>query len=410
MKDAYQAFVGYTLKYERLKKDLSLRALAEELNVSHTVIANIEKAKIPLSPSLLSIYEQYLAQRFMWDEDLFKTLFNNQNDLFEAILFHDYSYLVSLKEALTPLKENAKKAGLSFFWDFLCFLVQSNDYAQVLTVPLSDINALKKMSEDLNPMSHLVLELSLALYDRYHFRLSSAKTRLERLSSSYLNPHYKALVNDRLSDIYYHTFDRAKAISFAKEAIKTYQTFHNTHRAILSEIKMNLYGLRQHQTEKELPYLKFIEQANIYKLTEVIHDISYVWALRVFRFKRFEEAKRILQRLDLSHPQFYHYYVIILFGARQYDELKAFIESTALKYPMLDIFKPALDYVNAYLRGAPDDELETLLNIYLDNTLKEELYGETRWAETLLDDFYVRRRRYKEATLLKERLIQLILT
>jgi transcriptional regulator with XRE-family HTH domain len=409
MNATYQQFIGYSLRYERLKANLSLRMLAEKCKVSHTVIANIEKGKTPLSASLNVGFDNLFDWNFKEDLESFEFLQETIQAIFNAVLFHDENVLRNIRMSLKD-SDRFKKSGLIFIRDLIDHIVLIHDYQEVHHVALNQIHIFEKMLDDLPPSLQYLLNLSIALYDRYHFKLSQAKKRLMSLSNTYLNPHHKALVYDRLSDVFYHTFDRSKAIQNASEANQIYQTFHNTNRAVLSEIKMQLYGKRQHQKETELAYQQWIEQAQIYKLTEVINDIHYVHALRVFRFNRFDEAIQLLQNLDLSHPQFYHYYVIVLFGSKRFETLKTFFKEQRLSAPMIEAFSPAVNYVKAYLDEADDKVLEIELNHYLEITLKEELYGESRWAETLWMDYLLSRRRYKEATLLKERLIDLILT
>lgn len=409
MNATYQQFIGYSLRYERLKANLSLRMLAEKCKVSHTVIANTEKGKTPLSAALSRCFETLFDWTFTEDLASFDFLQEAIQKSLNAVLFHDENVLKNIQFTLNDTVR-FKKSGLSFVRDLIHHIGLIHDYQDVHHVALSQIQIFEKMLDDLPPSLQFLLHLSIALYDRYHFKLSQAKKRLMNLSNTYLNPHHKALVYDRLSDVYYHTFDRSKAIQHASEANQIYQTFHNTNRAVLSEIKMQLYGKRQHQKETELAYQQWIEQAQIYKLTEVINDIHYVHALRVFRFNRFDEAIHLLQKLDLSHPQFYHYYVIVLFGSKRYKALKTFFKVQRLSAPMIEAFSPSVNYVKAYLDEADDKVLESELNHYLEITLKEELYGESRWAETLWMDYLLSRRRYKEATLLKERLIDLILT
>lgn len=409
MNATYRQFIGYSLRYERLKANLSLRVLAEKCDVSHTVIANTEKGKTPLSASLSHRFERLFGWTFEenqasfdWVQDILQTVLN-------AVLFHDENVLKNIRMTLENT-DRFKNSGLIFIRDLIDNVAQIQDYLLVHHVAAADFDIFEKMLNDLPPALQFLLNLTIALYDRYHFKLSQAKKRLLILSNTYLNPHHKALVYDRLSDVFYHTFDRSKAIQYASEANQIYQTFHNTNRVVLSEIKMKLYGKRQHQKETELAYQKWIEQATIYKLTEVINDINYVHALRVFRFNKFDEAINLLEKLDLSHPQFYHYYVIVLFGSKRYKALKTFLDHQPLSAPMIKAYFPALNYVKAMLQEADDKVLEKELNTYLEITLKEELYGESRWAETLWMDYLLSRRRYKEATLLKERLINLILT
>lgn len=406
----YLQAIGQTFKYLRITQRLSLRDLADRLGVSHTFIANIEKGDVQPSVSILEKYEKHFQLTFTFDEDTFISLYQILNEVFDSILFHNFSELVSQREALVSHQEVMTKAGLSFYWELALFIIDAHDYQAVLEIRPEKAAELEKFNDDLNPFLNFVFTISIAIYERYHFHLSKAKTRLEAMLENYLNPHHKAIVKDRLSDLYYHTFDRSKAIKYASEAIQTYQTFHNVNRSILSEIKKNLYGKRQHQSEVDLPYQGFIEQAKIYKLNEVIHDISYVWALRIFRFHKYEEARNILETLDLSYPPFYHYYVIILFGSKDYDRLNHFLKTQPLKESSIKVFRPAIEYVKAVLENAADEVLEQHLIEYLNLAIKEELYGETRWAETLFNDFYMERRRYKDATLLKERLIKLILT
>ena len=410
MAKEYDQALGYTFKYLRHQDGSSLRELAERFNVSHTLISHLEKGQTLPSDAILHHYASLMGHSICLDEKIFMRLNQILNQVFEAILFHDFNYLGVLKEELIQSEKSMDEAGLIFLRKLVLFIIESHDYLSVFGCDQHFVKYLEKTVGDLQPFLAFVSELSLAMFDRYHFRLSKTKARLEALQLSYLNPHHKALVKDRLSDLYYHTFDRSKAIKFAFEAHQTYQTFHNTNRAILTDIKMNLYGKRQHQNEEDLPYQGYIEQAQTYKLHEVINDISYVWALRIFRFKKFAKAKTILEQLDLSHPQFYHYYVIVLFGSKDFEALQHFFNTQLLKAPLIEVFKPAIDYVKAYLNKAPDDVLEQHLKTYLNYTIQEELYGESRWAETLLNDFYVERRRYKDVTELKERLIDLILT
>lgn len=409
MNETYQQFIGYSLRYERLKANLSLRMLAEKCKVSHTVIANTEKGKSPLSPALSGCFKMLFDWTFKEDQETFDLLQEIIQMSINAVLFHDENDLKNIHHTLS-VTERFKMSGLLFVRDLIHHIVLIHDYQEVHHVGLSQMEVYEKMLDDLPASLQFLLNLSLALYDRYHFKLSKAKKRLMNLSNTYLNPHHKALVYDRLSDVFYHTFDRSKAIQHASQANQIYQTFHNTNRAVLSEIKMQLYGKRQHQKETELAYQQWIDQAKIYKLTEVINDIHYVHALRVFRFNRFDEAIYLLQNLDLSHPQFYHYYVIVLFGSKRFKALKNFFKEQPLSAPMIEAFSPAVNYVKAYLDEADDKVLEAELNHYLEISLKEELYGESRWAETLWMDYLLSRRRYKEATLLKERLIDLILT
>lgn len=401
---------GYSFKYQRISHQLSLRDLAQQLGVSHTLIANLEKGIMQPTDDLIAKYHAFFKLPIENDETFYGHIYDCLIKTFDAILFHDFQELEVKKETLVLMKEQAYQKGLKFHWDLCFFIIHSHHYLEVLNLDPKLAEHLAKMGEDLNPFLRFLLDVTLALYDRYHFRLTASKKRLERLASGYLNPHHKALVKDRLSDLYYHTFDRSKAIKYGAEAIQTYQVFHNTNRAILTEIKISLYGKRQHTFEKDLPYQHLIDQANVYKLYEVIHDISYVWALRVFRFQRFQEAKNILRTLDLSHPQFYHYYVIVLFGSNDIETLKDFLKNQPLKAPHIEVFKPSIEYIKAYLNKKEDDVLERYLIQYLKATIKEELYGESRWAENLLNDFYIERRRYKEATHLKESLIELILT
>jgi transcriptional regulator with XRE-family HTH domain len=409
MNETYQQFIGYSLRYERLKANLSLRALAQKCEVSHTVIANTEKGKAPLTASLSRCFEKLFDWTFEENQASFDMIQEILQTVLNAILYHDGPLLKTIRMAL----ENThlfKKSGLKFVRDLIDYVAQIHDYTLVHQMGAAEIYLFEKMVEDLPPALQFLLNLTLALYDRYHFKLSQAKKRLLSLSNTYLHSHHKALVYDRLSDVYYHTFDRSKAIQYALEANQLYQTFHNTKRAVLTEIKMQLYGKRQHQSETELAYQKWIEQATTYKLTEVINDINYVHALRIFRFNKFDEAIHLLEKLDLSHPQFYHYYVVVLFGSKRFEALKTFLDDQPLNAPMINAFLPALNYVKAILQKADDQVLEKELNAYLEITLKEELYGESRWAETLWMDYLLSRRRYKEATYLKERLINLILT
>lgn len=406
----YLQSLGATLKYHRYLLGFSLREMAKQLKVSHTLVAKLEKGQIRPSLELMAHGEAFLGHPLRFDATVLIHLYQIFHEIFDAVLFHDFSTLEKLKEKLLKAEEKATESGLLFLWKLSIFIIESHDYNAVLTTDEKFVLVLQKMVDEIDPSLQFLSDLTLALYDRYHFRLSRAKKRLEKIASQYLNPHHKALVKDRLGDVYYHTFDRSKAIKLASEAIQTYQTFHNVSRAILSDIKINLYGKRQHQSEEVLPYERYIEQAKTYQLTEVIHDISYVWALRIFRFKKYQAARKILESLDLSHPQFYHYYVIVLYGSQDFSALKEFLEKQPLKAPMIKIFEPAIDYVKAVFNMAPDAVLEHHLKEYLRGVNAEELYGESRWAETLLDAFYLQRRRYKEASQLKEHLIELILT
>ena len=405
----YQAHIGYTLRFERLLKGLSLREMAAVFNLSHTIIAKLETAQTELSQSVKEKYEFFLSQTWTWDASIFLSLQTLYDETLQHLLFYDFIAIKDKIHQLETLKAASLGAGLSFFYHYLKFILDAHDKTQALWIDIAVFKAMDKMSATVIHPDAFLLPLSLAMVERYHFRLTASEARLKSLLDQYLNPHHRALVYDRLSDLYYHTFDRSKGIKYGKEAMQTYQAFNNTNRVILCDIKTKLYGHRQHQKQIELPYRAWIDQAEVFFLTELITDITYVEALRMFRFKKYEAALNILESIDITHPQFYHYYVMILYGSNQIDRLTTFLKDTSLSAPMIKVFEPALDFVKADLAGAEDATLEHHLKMYYETTLKEQLYGESRWAEMLIMAFYLKRRRYKEATLLKERLVQTIL-
>jgi transcriptional regulator with XRE-family HTH domain len=405
----YQAHIGYTLRFERLLRGLSLREVADIFSLSHTIIAKLETAQTELSPSVKEKYEIFLNQTWTWDVSIFQSLQTLYDETLQHILFHDFIAIKDKTHQLEALKAAAMKAGLSFFYHDLQFILDAHDKTRALWIEPNLFKVMDKMNLAVTHPDTFVLPLSLAMVERYHFRLTGSEARLKSLLEQYLNPHHRALVYDRLSDLYYHTFDRSRGIKYGKEAMQTYQAFNNTNRVILCDIKTKMYGDRQHQKQIELPYRAWIDQAEVFFLIELITDITYVQALRMFRFKKYEVALSILETIDITHPQFYHYYVIILYGSNQRDRLKTFLQETTLSAPMIKVFEPALDFVKADLAGADDATLEHHLKMYFESTLKEQLYGESRWAEMLIMAFYLKRRRYKEATLLKERIVQTIL-
>ena len=122
--------LGIIVKYNRLRKGLSLRELAAKAKMSHTLISNIEKGHISANMNTLNELFRVLQIEFYYDPIVSKEF----NELYNKIMTHILNYEYYQARKLLDILEQKSDIYISS---------QLNRIAFFLLVQLMTLNSLE---------------------------------------------------------------------------------------------------------------------------------------------------------------------------------------------------------------------------------------------------------------------------
>lgn len=103
-KDSYKV-LGQMIRYHRLRNHYSLRDLSALSNISHTLISNIEKAKVISNPDTMKELMKVLGITFINNQEIKEQFMPLYDEAFNYLFEYEYS---KAKEVMEQLFENEK--------------------------------------------------------------------------------------------------------------------------------------------------------------------------------------------------------------------------------------------------------------------------------------------------------------
>lgn len=400
--------LGMSLHFLRILKAHSLRDVADLIGRSHTFLARVENGELTISwddlARLNQLYETPLRLAtphsdgwYEWIEAVYQDFLNGDLNAFNG---HE--------KTLQSFAPTVSNSPLHFEYHAMHWVLNvATTPANTLTVLELEPVFAKLTDKTSGPIGFLVrMALSRVAFRKW--QLNTANAWLDDAFRNVAHPHLKAVIQLHKAEIGFHRYNRQGALKVNEEAHQTFGFFNNLLRRAEAEIRSELYKKRQLKSD-EVDYRSLKDKAETFHLPSLYDEVVMVEGLRAQHLGFLERATHLLGRLSSEHPQYYYYQAMNYYVRTDTQALSTHLKTLPKDYVIPSIFRHGLDFLKAVVAQSNPDVIERHLLAYLNASLFQQLYGETRWAQLELSKLYEQTRRYKAATQMVEKITNTIM-
>jgi len=381
--------LGLALKYIRLKKQYSLRQLANTFLISHTLISKIEMSKMGLSNEIKTKYHDFFGLSFEIKphlEDYLNTVFQK---LTNGILYHNDDLI---KECVLSLKEREpdfKDSIYQMYHDYL-FTVSSIHFDRMFHLNES-------LWLELNPYlaSHLNYWMGLSISHSYYlnYRFKEALDLIASLNVKTWDDKYQGLIYEKQSAIMFFQYNHHQAIGLNERAYQIFSAENIIVRMTLCEIRNDLFKKALSLKSDETDYRGLISKAVQFKLYFMVDTIHFIKGLRNLHNDDYQNFLESFKAMEIQSPVTHLYYALGLYIMNDLKTLRQVLKTRPFNTPSL--FEYGFYALEKSLEMKKTD-VKTF-NAYLDMALKQKSHEDTLLIKRILETHYLNMRQYKEA-------------
>lgn len=400
MKLTFDLDVGLNLKYLRLQRSYSLRDLSKALDSSHTLVSKLEMSRIGLSDSLKNKYQTLFGCDFNVEPE--SILFLNQilEKLMHAIVRYNEIALIECVQALKKEKDTFSDSLYRAYFDILEMVSNIHTVRGVIPNEKVWMELLPYLPL---PLTYLVsLGLTHAQYLNYRFK--EALSLLKKLETFPMEEYYKALIYEKQSAIMFFQFNRQEALALNEKAYQIFSSEDVIVRMSLCEIRNDLFRATSMDDKRKIDYAGLNSKAVQFKLYFMTDTIYFIQGLRALHDEDFKGFIKAFNKMEERYPSSDLYYGLGLLIMGDFQELKEVIKNKPSNLPTL--FEKGFEALEKSIDGIID---EKAFKHYLSLSFEEKSYEDTMLCKKILEDYYLKHRRYKEAFYLLNEMTDVIL-
>jgi len=402
--------LGIIVKYNRLRKGLSLRELAAKAKMSHTLISNIEKGHISANMNTLNELFRVLQIEFYYDPIVSKEF----NELYNKIMTHILNYEYYQARKLLDILEQKSDIYISSpdvinFVIIRClYYLISNTYIEDKDRTLIEYEVVLDFFTD----EQKQLFLFAKGLDYLNKRLYKIADVLFKQALSIGNKEFDCLIKEyRVTSLMrMHKF--MDGIEYCKEAITEFETKTIYIRAMRLRLQIAYASIIILKFERANDLVDLVEMyGKKINSTELCEQCNVYRAVLLLKQNRLHEAKQELDKV-LQFKDYSYYYLKMRISSFEKDHIsynKIYDEAMTLpilatSYRSIMVF----DTIGLFMNEDTDGKtFIAKMNELID-------YGMTGNDQELLDailniliDYYKNERMYKKAMETAEKLLQI---
>ncbi len=314
-KEINPKLIGFIIKQERLKKNISASKLALGIKKSRQYISDIEKGMKSVSHATITEIFEFLNIKFEYQEC------TEAQDLFQK--FIDYYYLRDIPNAINRLATIISNDVYKYSYDYP-LIILCDFIFQELTHSNSNLSG--DLFEFLNE-----IQCCIFLYFK-GFSLLNKKQYEEALQSLRDAKKYEVHIPKFKGLIYYaealgydRLSDYLKSLEYNKKAKHEFLEYHNVERSLTSSLHIaNIYSKIGRLQESIELYSDIYYEAKRFQIYRIIELIHYNLAIAFLYNQQFQDAINEIHKLEYSRNMLADYFFVLTWA---YYELGEYIES-----------------------------------------------------------------------------------
>lgn len=400
MKLTFDLDIGLNLKYQRLINGYSLRDLSQALDTSHTLISKLEMSRIGLSEPLQNKYETFFKLSFDSDESK-RTFLNRVLEKFmNALVRYNESALIECVYLLNKEKMAFQGTLYHTYFDMLFMVSKIHTVRGVIEDESIWLEMLPYLPSHLKYL--VLLGLTHAHYLNYRFK--EALIHLKALEKEPMEEVYKALIYEKISAIMFFQFNRQEALALNEKAYQIFSSEDIIVRMSLCEIRKELFKTSAKNIQSKIDYQGAISKAVQFKIYFMTDTIHFIKGLRYLHNENYDGFLESFNQIENKYASSDLYYGLGLWIMGDYEALKKVLRHKSDLIPPL--FKKGFIALESSVNGLLD---EKAFKQYLKKALEEKSYEDTMLSKKILEDYYLKHRKYKDVFYLLTNISDVIL-
>jgi len=393
--------LGLALKYIRLKKSYSLRDLAKEFLISHTLISKLEMSKMAFSLDIQSKYQNLFGLSFEINLDIEDHLNALYLKLINGIIYHNEDIIneciISLNEKETLIKNSIYQ----LYHDLLVLVASIHIDRNFHLNESLWIEISSYLPTDLN----FWLALSIAHSFYLNYRFNEALNQINTIANKTWNDKYQGLIYEKQSAILFFQYNHHEAIALNERAYQIFSAENIIVRMSLCEIRNDLFKKALSLNSDETDYTGLMNKAVQFKLYFMVDTIHFIRGLRSLHNNDFKGFKQSFNSMESHYPSYYLYYSLGLYIMNDLKKLRQVLKNRPFKNPVL--FDCGFDALEKSLDQGKTDV--KAFKVYLEMALRQKSHEDTILIKRILENHYLEMRHYKEAFIILDTVLESVL-
>ncbi len=396
--------LGRLFRMHRVKANFSLRGIARSENIAHTLVSDIENAKIyPNAETLKGLFRQ-VGVKLWTDMDALAEIKADIDKFHDAIYYreHDYARRIFNKYGM---KNNRLFYSLLLVDYVLMRLIASsvleNDYDE------QEIERLKVFYEHMNESQKQIFNVVQGRHFVDTGDLGTAKKVLLRNHNLNVNTKVSGATYSLLAECAKRTYHAFDAVDYGRQASNLHAEHANLPRkieidALVVNVLIDIGRFRD--ARKMLNIITMTVDENDKETCVTRRYLRFLWSYYYFRLNRPKQALETLMSVhhsedDNQEPSYHYYKAEILVAldqkARAINTLDEGLANE--KTRMHPIYGPLVEIFKKRLMDKMDSTLEARVEELIPRLNHIEDYAVFRQAYRFVIDFFAARQNHEKA-------------